>query len=923
MRFPHHLALAWLVAIGALAPGAAVIDGHAAGTCTINYTGPAAGDLGIPGNWTDVTPQGTQRLPAAGDTACIAPGLGALTLASASVTVDAVDSDSDITVSGGRLALTGSATSSATKNVSVTAGTLEVATSAPLTVTGTLTAGAQATVAVDLGDTAPGGPHAIKVSGAVSLDGTLALTTTRTEVTGDHLPVLRGASIAGTFAGLAAGGPAAGQFWSPTYGATTVGVDVLDHEPTVTTLSSSATQVDYPTAATLTLTASVRQLVAGSTANPTGTVQLATASGPVGAPVAVDGGGTAVITGVSPPDPHSGSPSLAFTATYSGDSSNAPSTSSAVTVTSRQRVLITLPSGGGANPPHTAAGSGYALTVTVDLPVHLTAPQPVSVRVTDGSAQPPTVLLTTTVGPSGSPIQLALPDLSAGVHALLVSADADANYQGTASAAELDVTASLNQPLSFSGIPQLRIPAGFPYSLTATLTGACNAGTSGCSTPSPTGVVDFYDTAVAPGTLIASVPLTPGAPGTSNAIWPSGRTRIADIGAHSIRAVYQGDTVYDVAGSTPDVPLTVERALAAIDLAVTPATEEAGRPSVAVARVSPVLPATTQPPSGNVEFSADGVVLGTASVDSAGTAAFLLQTPLDSVGPHVVAARYLGDGAYQPTAAVSTADAVTSPAATGYWLVAADGGIFRFGAAPGLGSAGGVRLTSRVVGMAPTPDGRGYWLVAADGGVFPFGTATGYGSTGGIRLNSPIVAMVPTSDGGGYWLVAADGGVFPFGDATGHGSTGGVHLNAPVVGMAATPDGGGYWLVAADGGIFPFGDAPGLGSTGGIRLTRPVVGMTATVTGNGYWLVASDGGVFPFGDALGLGSTGGRHLNSPIAGMAVSPSGRGYWLVAGDGGVFPFGDAPGLGSTGGIRLNAPIVSMASSFNVLPLRRSAG
>ncbi|HXA29581.1 MAG TPA: S8 family serine peptidase [Candidatus Angelobacter sp.] len=256
------------------------------------------------------------------------------------------------------------------------------------------------------------------------------------------------------------------------------------------------------------------------------------------------------------------------------------------------------------------------------------------------------------------------------------------------------------------------------------------------------------------------------------------------------------------------------------------------------------------------------------------------------------------------------------PAPTsGYWLVAADGGIFPFGtAAQGLGSTGNMRLNQPIVGMARTPSGRGYWLVAADGGIFPFGDAAqGLGSTGNLRLNQPIVGMASTPDGGGYWLVAADGGIFPFGDAAqGLGSAGGMRLNRPIVGMASTPSGRGYWLVASDGGIFPFGDAAqGLGSTGNMRLNQPIVGMASTPDGGGYWLVAADGGIFPFGDATqGLGSTGGTRLNQPIVGMAATPSGRGYWLVASDGGIFPFGDAGGWGSTGNLRLNRPIVGMS-------------
>ena len=113
---------------------------------------------------------------------------------------------------------------------------------------------------------------------------------------------------------------------------------------------------------------------------------------------------------------------------------------------------------------------------------------------------------------------------------------------------------------------------------------------------------------------------------------------------------------------------------------------------------------------------------------------------------------------------------------------------------------GGHHLDAPVVGIAATPDGRGYWLVAADGGVFNFGDAAFSGSMGGEHLNAPVVGIA-ASGGGGYWLVASDGGVFNFGNAGFFGSTGGQRLNAPVAGIAATPDGGGYWLAGSDGGL--------------------------------------------------------------------------------------------------------------------------
>jgi hypothetical protein len=255
---------------------------------------------------------------------------------------------------------------------------------------------------------------------------------------------------------------------------------------------------------------------------------------------------------------------------------------------------------------------------------------------------------------------------------------------------------------------------------------------------------------------------------------------------------------------------------------------------------------------------------------------------------------------------------VPTPDGQGYWVVAADGGIFTFGDAPYEGSTGGQTLNAPIVGMAATRDGGGYWLVAADGGIFTFGDAPYEGSTGGQTLNAPIVGMAATRDGGGYWLVAADGGIFTFGDAPYEGSTGGQTLNAPIIGMAADADGAGYWLVASDGGVFKFGRAPFLGSAGSFGLHSPVVGLTATPDGLGYWLVAADGGVFAFGDAPFLGSAGGQALNAPVVGMAAKAGGLGYWLVGADGGIFTFGDAGYLGSEGGGALTAPVLGLAGT-----------
>jgi hypothetical protein len=253
--------------------------------------------------------------------------------------------------------------------------------------------------------------------------------------------------------------------------------------------------------------------------------------------------------------------------------------------------------------------------------------------------------------------------------------------------------------------------------------------------------------------------------------------------------------------------------------------------------------------------------------------------------------------------------------ASGYWLVASDGGIFSYGAAF-EGSHGSSPLNAPIVGMASTPDGKGYWQVASDGGVFTYGDAGFYGSHGGSPLNKPIVGMAATPDGKGYWLVASDGGIFSYGDAIFYGSHGGSPLNKPIVGMASDPSGLGYWLVASDGGIFSYGDATFYGSHGGSALNQPIVGMASDPSGAGYWLVASDGGVFAYGAPF-VGSHGGSPLNQPIVGIASTPDGMGYWMVASDGGVFSYGNASFQGSHGGSPLNKPVVGMASVGSAPP------
>ena len=178
----------------------------------------------------------------------------------------------------------------------------------------------------------------------------------------------------------------------------------------------------------------------------------------------------------------------------------------------------------------------------------------------------------------------------------------------------------------------------------------------------------------------------------------------------------------------------------------------------------------------------------------------------------------------------------------GYWTVSSSGKVRAYGGAPHHGDADteGITLSAPIVDIAADRDGAGYYLVAADGGVFGF-AATFRGSMGGQALEEPIVGMATDPDGAGYWLVAADGGVFSF-SAQFSGSAGNQNLVSPVVAMAADADGTGYWMVAQDGGVFSYAaDYQG-------RPANPdqVVSITSPATDK-YWILDSKGEVYSYG----------------------------------------------------------------------------
>jgi Bacterial Ig-like domain (group 3) len=146
------------------------------------------------------------------------------------------------------------------------------------------------------------------------------------------------------------------------------------------------------------------------------------------------------------------------------------------------------------------------------------------------------------------------------------------------------------------------------------------------SSGNPSGNVEFFDV----NSGLGSAPLSGG---TSTL-----KTTGLSIGAHTLRAEYAGDGVFQPSRST-DVSVTVNRAQTATTLASLPNPSGRKQLVTVTATVAAVAPAGGTS-TGQVQLMEGKKKLATASLVN-GVAAF--QVTFTSMGQHVLAATYVGD----------------------------------------------------------------------------------------------------------------------------------------------------------------------------------------------------------------------------------------------------------------------------------------
>jgi hypothetical protein len=212
--------------------------------------------------------------------------------------------------------------------------------------------------------------------------------------------------------------------------------------------------------------------------------------------------------------------------------------------------------------------------------------------------------------------------LTVGTHSITASYDGDNNFNTSDAPALSQV---VNPATSITVASSQPNPSVFGQSVTLSATVAA---ADSSNTGVPSGTVIFY----ADGNAIGSATLD----GSGNAsIVVSSLT----TGGHVITGAYQGDQYFGTSTSSAFTQ-TVNQDGTSVSLSSDQANPGYGATITFSASVTAASPGSGTP-TGTVQFFADGVSIGTGTLDSSGVAT--LQTSTLAAGSHTITAHYVGD----------------------------------------------------------------------------------------------------------------------------------------------------------------------------------------------------------------------------------------------------------------------------------------
>jgi hypothetical protein len=518
--------------------------------------------------------------------------------------------------------------------ITTNSGRVSPGTSAPglLTDSDTLTMGAGSTFAVALNGLNAGTDYSqLSVAGAINLGGaTLSATATPQTSLNNQFIIIdneSGSAVTGTFAGLAEGAELtiSGAPYQITYkgGPNNNDVVLTSLVASTTTVSASSSSVTYP--APISLTATVLSANSGNTATPTGMVVFFNGNTSLGpAPLS---GGVATLDNVILP----GGTNSDITAVYQGDSSFASSTSSALTppvVVAQGNANTALTVSSTPTPPVT--GQSVMLSAMVTSATTGGATPTGNVEFFSGAANTGRSLGTAAL--SNGVAMITTNALTTADTSLTAAYKGDTNYLSSDSTA-ISVTVSQASTSTVLNISPNPSGLGQPVVLSAVV----SVTAPGMGTP--TGNVDFLNGS----TVLQTVPLT-----GNTAMFT---TSSLPMGATTLTARYDGDSNFSSSTSAQQTATVLD----ASTTTVTPSlsTIVFGQNISLSATVAPASSSVTLVPTGNVQFFNGMTSLGSAALNSSGTA--MLTNVSLPLGTLSITGKYGADSNF----AASTSPAVT------------------------------------------------------------------------------------------------------------------------------------------------------------------------------------------------------------------------------------------------------------------------